>query len=108
MIRWALPRLLWTAVYAGLLLWFHGVDVYHKHFADTGVLVLAHNAFRVLFIVYLFWIVHAAGTLMLRVAGAKVVDSLSVPEGLALGFFAGTGVWHVLMLALGYLNLYTL
>jgi hypothetical protein len=107
MIRWGLPRLLWTGAYAGLVVWFQGVDVYHKHFAATGVLVLAHNVFRALFIFYLFWIVHAAGTLMLRLAGGKAVDSLGVLERLAAGFFAGTGVWHLTMLALGYLNLYT-
>src|SRR6266545_4549965 len=107
MIRWLLPRVLWTGVYAGLLFWFHGVDVYHKHFATTGLLVAGHNVFRVLFIVYLFWIVHAVGTWTLRLAAGKTVDDLGVLEGLALGFFTGTGVWHLVMLALGYLNLYT-
>ena|SRR5690349_10282531 len=107
MIRRALPRLVWTAVYVGLVLWFQSVDVYHKHFAATGALIFAYNAFRALFIFYLFWIVHTAGILMLRLVSAKVVDGFGVLEGLALGFFAGTGLWHIVMLALGYLNLYT-
>jgi hypothetical protein len=106
MIRWVLPRLLWTGVYAGLLAWFHGIDVYHRHFATTGLLVAAHNLFRILFIVYLFWIVHAVGTWTLRLIAGKAVDGLGTLDGLVLGFFAGTGVCHLVMLALGYLNLY--
>src|SRR5262245_25189783 len=107
MIRSVLPRLAWTGVYVVLLFWFHGIDVYHKHFATTGLVVAAHNFFRVLFIAYLFWIVHAVGRWTLRLAAGKTVDDLGLLEGLALGFFAGTGVWHLVMLALGYLNLYT-
>ena len=106
LIGWLLPRLLWTGIYAGVLLWFHFADVYHKHFAATGVLIAAYHLCRVLFIFYLFWIVHAAGTWLLRLVAGRAIAGLGVLDGLALGFFAGTGVWHLVMLALGYLNLY--
>jgi hypothetical protein len=93
--------------YGALLVWFHWVDVYHRHFAEPGLVVIAYNGFRVLAIFYLFWIVAAAGLLLLRIAARQKLDQLDVFERLALGFFSGTGIWHVVMLALGYLNLYT-
>src|SRR5262249_1454525 len=91
--------------YAALLAWFKLVDVYHAHFATSGLIVVAYNAFRVLFIFYLFWIVYAAGALVLRRLGK--FSELKTIERLVLGFFAGTGLWHVALLALGYANLYT-
>jgi hypothetical protein len=97
----------YLAGYCALVAWFKWVDVYHAHFATAGPLVFAYNAFRVLFIFYLFWIVHAAGALLLRAGTRNVRDSLNWPDRLALSFFAGAGVWHVALLALGYLNLYT-
>ena len=93
--------------YGALLVWFHWVDVYHQHFAEPGVVVIAYNGFRVLAIFYLFWIVAAAGLLLLRIVARQELDQLDVFERLALGFFSGTGIWHVVMLVLGYLDLYT-
>src|SRR5215211_760471 len=99
--------LAYVAGYCALVAWFKWVDVYHAHFAAAGPLVLTYNAFRVLFIFYLFWIVHAAGALLLRAVAGNTGKSVSPLEHLALSFFAGAGVWHVALLALGYLNLYT-
>src|SRR5690349_24695535 len=97
--------LVFVGGYAALLTWFKLVDVYHAHFATSGLIVVAHNAFRVLFIFYLFWIVYAAGALALRQIGK--FSELRTIERLVLGFFAGAGLWHVALLALGYLSLYT-
>src|SRR5262245_11909822 len=97
--------LLYLGGYAALLAWFKLVDGYHAHFASKGLTVVVYNAFRVLFIFYLFWIVYAAGALALRRLG-KFSDLRTI-QRLVLGFFAGTGLWHVVLLALGYLNLYT-
>lgn len=97
--------LVYTGGYAALLAWFKLVDVYHAHFASRGLIVVAYNAFRVLFIFYLFWIVYAAGALLLRRFGK--FSELQTIERLVLGFFAGAGLWHIALLALGYLNLYT-
>lgn len=93
--------------YGASLVWFHWVDVYHQHFAEPGIVVIAYNGFRVLAIFYLFWIVAAAGLLLLRIIARHELDQLDVFERLALGFFSGTGIWHVVMLVLGYLDLYT-
>lgn len=97
--------LVFVGGYAALLTWFKLVDVYHAHFATSGLIVVAHNAFRILFIFYLFWIVYAAGALALRQIGK--FSELRTIERLVLGFFAGAGLWHVALLALGYLSLYT-
>ena len=103
-----LAQLVFALPYGVLLIWFHWVDVYHKHFAEPGIVVIAYNGFRVLAIFYLFWIVAAAGLLLLRITVRQELDQLDVFERLALGFFSGTGIWHVVMLVLGYLDLYTM
>jgi hypothetical protein len=97
--------LLFFGGYVALIAWFKYVDVYHAHFSDTGVLVLLNNLFRVLFIFYLFWIVQAAGAVLLRLLGGPQPNAIGTLDYLALTFFAGTGPWHVVMLAVGYLNL---
>lgn len=90
-----------------MLVWFHAADVYHRHFADAGLIVLAYNCFRVLFVFYLFWMVATAGLALLRTLAAKALEEIGSLERLALGFFTGAAVWHVALLALGYLDLYT-
>jgi hypothetical protein len=105
--RRLLATLAFTAIYAGILLWFYGVDVYHQHFSEAGPLVLVHNVCRVLFIFYLFWIVHEAGAFLLRLVSGDAIESASAVERVVLRFFAGTGVWHVALVGLGYLGLYT-
>src|SRR4029077_7547922 len=52
-----------------------------------------------------FWIVYAAGALALHWAGGSA--GLRTIERLVLYFFAGAGLWHIGLLPLGYLNLYT-
>jgi hypothetical protein len=103
-----LPQLAFVLPYVALLVWFHEVDVYHRHFAEPGLIVVAYNCFRVFFIFYLFWIAATAGLLLLRAVARQELAELGVLERLALSFFTGAGVWHVAMLALGYLDLYTL
>jgi len=97
--------LLFFGGYAAVISWFRFVDVYHAHFADTGVLIFVHNMFRLLFIFYLFWIVQVAGAILLRLAGRLRPDRVGVLNYLAMTFFAGTGPWHVVMLAIGYAGL---
>ena len=97
--------LVYMGGYAALLAWFKLVDVYHAHFASRGLIVVTYNVFRVLFIFYLFWIVYAAGAWALR--RLSKFSELQAIERLVLGFFAGAGLWHIALLALGYLNLYT-
>lgn len=100
-----LSFLAYMAAYEFILFWFRKIDVYHDHFSARGDVVLVNNALRVLFIFYLFWIVYTPGKwLIARIAGRGSVTA-SRGEELAIGFMAGTGIWHVAMLALGFLNL---
>jgi hypothetical protein len=99
--------LAYVAGYIALLAWFKWVDVYHAHFATAGPLVAVYNLFRVLFIFYLFWMVHAVGALALHALNRASDNGIGRLENLALGFFMGAGLWHVVLLALGYLSLYT-
>ena len=90
--------------------WFKWVDVYHAHFAADGALVVAYNFFRVLFAFYLFWLIAAPGAMLLRAlarAQGKASFGLGAADAVPLNFFAGAGLWHLVLLALGYLNLYT-
>jgi hypothetical protein len=103
----AVPAVLFAVPYVAALFWFHDVDVYHRHFSESGWIVGAYNAFRLLFIFYLFWIVEAAGALLLHLAAGAELAETAIFERLALCFFTGAGAWHVGMLGLGYLNLYT-
>jgi hypothetical protein len=105
--RWSVS---WMIIYLGgyitLLAWFKWVDVYHSQFATTGVTISLYNFFRVAFIFYLFWIVHVVGTTALRLFVSSDRIDVCTLDSLAIRFFTGVGVWHVAMLALGFLNLY--
>jgi hypothetical protein len=52
--------------YLAVVGWFKWVDVYHAHFAADGALVVAYNFLRAVFAFYLFWIVSAPGTILIR------------------------------------------
>jgi hypothetical protein len=99
--------LLFALPYMLLLVWFHGVDVYHQHFSQLGLIVFAYNCFRLLFIFYLFWMVETVGLWLLRIVAGKALAHIATLERLVLGFFTGAAVWHLAMLVFGYLNLYT-
>lgn len=102
------PAFVFALPYGLLLAWFHGVDVYHRHFSTPGLAILAYNGFRLLFVFYLFCMVAGAGVLVLRASARGGLDEIGPFERLGLGFFAGAGIWELALFALGYLNLYTL
>jgi hypothetical protein len=97
--------LLYVGGYAALIGWFKYVDVYHAHFDDTGILIILHNLFRVAFVFYLFWMVQAAGAILLRAIGMLRPGDVGVLDYLAMTFFAGAGPWQVALLAVGYAGL---
>jgi hypothetical protein len=97
--------LLFFGGYAALIAWFKYFDVYHTNFSTTGAVILLHNLFRLLFIFYLFWMIQAVGAALLRIVGARDPAALETLDYLALTFFAGTGAWHIVLLAIGYANL---
>lgn len=103
-----LPALVAFVVgYVALIVWFKKFDLYHTHFEASGGLIVIYNLFRILFAFYLFWIVQAVGSAVLRLVAGHAWNSIGFLDRLGLGFFAGAGVWHVFLLILGYLNLYT-
>jgi hypothetical protein len=93
--------------YVVVVAWFKFVDVYHFHFSTDGILVIAYNLFRVVFIFYLFWIIYTPGAFLVRAIANRQFEAPNYVDAVALNFFAGTGLWHVTLLALGYLELYT-
>jgi hypothetical protein len=107
-VRAALFAGLFTVPYAAVLFWFQVIDIYHRHFSETGWLVFGYNACRLLFCFYLFWIVEAAGATLLRAVAKNELAETPFFERVVLCFFTGAGVWHVGMIILGYLSLYTL
>src|SRR5258708_30196958 len=95
--------------FIGVVLWFDGVDFYNRHFFDTGAIVAANNAVRIVFVGIFSWLIYAPGaavTALLMSPHQRV--ALSPAERAVLGFGIGVGIWHVAMLILGVLDLYYL
>jgi len=93
--------------FIGVVAWFDGVDFYHRHFFDTGLIVAADNAVRIVFVVIFSWLIYAPGAgiaALIMPPGARA--ALSPAERAVLGFGIGVGIWHVAMLILGVLGLY--
>jgi len=97
--------LLWVGGYVAVVAYFASVDVYNVHFFDASYAPV-YNLLRVAFAVYLFWIVYVSGRVLVAATCGDMPDCGPV-EAAALGFFAGAAVWTLVMLALGYLGLYT-
>ncbi len=96
-----------VAGYIALILWFKEIDVYHRHFATAGVVGLVNNLFRIAFVGYLFFLVHGTGAIALRlIPGANLARARPL-EAAVVRFYAGTGIWHIALLAVGFLNLFT-
>src|SRR5580692_12228375 len=47
--------------FVGVVLWFDGVDFYHRHFFDTGAIAAANNAMRIVFVGIFSWLIYAPG-----------------------------------------------
>ena len=92
--------------FAAVVIYFDFVDVYHNHYFQRGYGAV-YNAFRIVFIGYLFWLVYFIGfKILIFVAGDRSVAQVQLHERLALGFFVGAAALTVAMLVLGYLQLY--
>ena len=87
--------------------WFGAIDFYHRHFFDTGPIVAADNAVRVVFVVIFSWLIYAPGAAVAAlVMSTDERAALTPAERAVLGFGIGLGIWHVAMLILGLLGLY--
>ena len=88
--------------FIAVVAYFNFVDVYNNHYLQRG-LGSIYNAFRVVFIAYLFWLIYFAGhRLLVFVAGDRPVAGIQLHERLALGFFVGAAALTIAMLVLGY------
>jgi hypothetical protein len=93
--------------YMAVVLWFNLVDFYHRHFFDTGPIVVANNVTRVLFVAILSWLIYAAGAGIIGlITSSRTQAKLTPTERAVLCFGIGIGLWNVVMLILGVLNLY--
>jgi hypothetical protein len=93
--------------FVGVVLWFDGVDFYHRHYFDTGAIAAANNAMRILFVGIFSWLIYAPGAAVVALVTAPAERSALFPaERAVLGFGIGVGIWHVAMLILGVLGWY--
>ena len=93
--------------FIGVAAWFGGVDFYHRYFFDTGPVVAADNLVRVVFVVIFSWLIYAPGAgIVALIMSPAERTALSGAERAVLGFGIGVGIWHVVMLILGILDLY--
>ncbi len=93
--------------FIGVVLWFDGVDFYHRHFFDAGAMVAADNLLRLVFLGIFSWLIYAPGAAvvgLLMVPGDRA--ALTAAERGVLGFGIGIGIWYVATLILGQLDLY--
>ena len=93
--------------FIGVVLWFDWVDFYNKHFFDTGAIVFADNVVRIVFVGIFSWLIYAPGAAVVALVTTPDQRAALFPaERAVLGFGIGVGIWHVVMLILGVLNLY--
>jgi hypothetical protein len=93
--------------FIGVVLWFGRVDFYHKHFFDAGAIVFADNVLRIVFVGIFSWLIYAPGAAVAALVTTPAERAaLSPAERAVLGFGIGVGIWHVVMLILGVLDLY--
>jgi hypothetical protein len=94
-------------LFGAIILWFRQIDFYHRHFFDSGLVVVADNLFRAAFVAVLFWLVLGIGLVIAqRVLPRNVWLRRPAIERIAFGFAIGAGLWHVVLLAVGVLGLY--
>lgn len=84
-------------LFAATLLWFNQTNLYEAGFAQPGAQVVLYNIIRLFFIFAFGWLIYAPGYLLLKRWNAN---------NHIVSFFAGVGVWTVLLLALGLAGLY--
>ena len=84
--------------------WFRIVDVYQKHFFDSGWLIAGYNGTRIIFIGYLFWVLYATGCIVLDLLRART-DALPILERIVVASCVGTAIWHLLALIIGLCGL---
>src|SRR5262245_41247922 len=83
------------------------VDVFIADFATTGMRMLWYNFFRVVFLFYISWLLAGAGWLLLDLLRWRgMTFQLARVDHWLLGFFLGAALVTLVMVPLGFLNLY--
>ncbi|EKD73778.1 MAG: hypothetical protein ACD_45C00186G0001 [uncultured bacterium] len=100
-----LAVLLFSLGYLLVLAYFNYVDPYHHAFFESGLTVVLYNCARLFFIVYLIWMFYIPGDLFLRWMSGIDYRPLSMTSAL-LAFFAGVGIWHIVLLLMGFFGWY--
>ena len=102
-----LPVVLLLGSFAFVVWWFDYIDYYHRHFFDTGIIVLADNLVRIVFVGLFSWLIYAPGAWVIALlSSASERAVLSRAERAVFGFGIGVGIWHIVVLTIGVLNLY--
>ena len=96
-----------AAGFSLVVLYFDVVDLRQLKFFAHGNDVIIYNFVRVAFSFFLIWIIFATGIAIVAAFPVRTRSQMSPAETLVVGFGAGVGVWHVLMLGLGVLGLTT-
>jgi len=111
--RAGLVRSEWLAIaallgsFVGIVVWFDRVDYYHRHFFDAGAIIVVDDVLRIGFVGILSWLIYTPGAgVAALIMSPRERAALTPAEHAVLGFGIGTGIWHVVMLILGELNLY--
>ena len=93
--------------FAALLIWFDRVDFYSTKFDLPGPLVTWYQTARLLFTLYLFWMVYAVGVGVLVVMfGRAALADLQAWEQVPLCFAVGIGLSHLILFCLGLAGFY--
>jgi hypothetical protein len=102
-----LPVAFLICSFVAIALWFDDFDFYHRRFFDAGTAVIAYNLVRILFVGIFSWLIYAPGAgFAALIISPRERDTLSPAERAVIGFGIGVGVWHIVLLILGILNLY--
>jgi hypothetical protein len=93
--------------FVGVVWWFDSVDFYHRHFFDRGLIVVADNALRIVFVGLFSWLIYAPGAAIMAVITTPGERTALFPaERAVLAFGIGIGIWHIVLLVLGVFGLY--
>ncbi len=89
--------------------WFQFVNVWEKHFADPGFVYIVYHLFKVVFLLFIAWLIYYSGRVLFgyfmkkrEYAGWSGIDAFLISS------FLGAALWTVVMFFLGLSKLYYL
>lgn len=93
-----------TAGYLGAAAFFAWVDPYHNAYFSTRY-VFVYNILRLVMTGYVAFCVYATGAFVLRALFRPAASSIPAFSFVLIAFFAGVGIWHLFILAVGHASL---